>query len=59
MTLRLGAWNVRTLNDQDDGVGKIEQLEQDLDIYKIDLCCVSELKGCGEICSGNWKLIHI
>lgn len=53
MTLQLGVWNFRTLNDQGDGVVKLEQLGQDLDRYKVDivLSCNPETKrkGCGRI----------
>ena len=58
--MRLGSFNVRTLNEQSDGVNKLDQLQHDLERYQIDICCISEtkLRGQGEICYKDWKLLH-
>ena len=60
ISLRLGAWNTRTLNTQSDGVDRCSLLQEDLQRYQIDICCVSEtkLKGSGEVCRGDWKVLH-
>ena len=59
-TLRVGTWNVRTLNSQSDGIDRCEELRANLERYKIDICCISESKlaSTGELSIGNWKLIY-
>ena len=60
-SLRVGAWNVRTLNDSDSDLslqGKGIHLVRELERYGIDICCLSEVKwlGHGHADLKDWSL---
>ena len=59
-SIKLGTWNVRTLNESESGLSRGAQLAQELDKYGVDMCCISEVKwpGCGIRTIGNWLLAY-
>ena len=61
--LSIGTWNVRTLNSSVSDfhlLGKSHQLVGELERYRIDLCCLAEVKWPGEGTQkvGEWDIVY-
>uniref|UniRef100_A0A8D8XS53 Craniofacial development protein 2 n=1 Tax=Cacopsylla melanoneura TaxID=428564 RepID=A0A8D8XS53_9HEMI len=55
-TLKIGTWNVRTMNREE----KLENLKREMDKQKINVMGLSEVRwrGEGEVISGEYKMIY-
>ena len=51
---------MRTLNEQEEGIDRCQELRANLQKYKIDICCLAETKlmGKGEREIGGWRLLY-